>query len=86
MAKKQTVTAEETPVRQFKDFGDKTWILENDGKQIKVGSSVAKIISGESETIAITELLHGTPWRTWRLAISAADGQIYLLKTSREVK
>jgi len=85
MAKKQTVNADENPVRQFKDFGDKTWISENDGKQIKVGASVAKIISGESETIAITELLHGTPWKTWRIALTA-DNSIILLKTSREVK
>jgi hypothetical protein len=82
---KKPINPDETPVRQFKDFGDKTWLAEKDGKQIKVGESVAKIISGESETIAITEILHGTPWKTWRIAL-ANDGQIILLKTSREVK
>jgi hypothetical protein len=85
MAKKQTVNADENPVRQFKDFGDKTWISEKDGKQIKVGASVAKIIAGESEEIAITELLHGTPWKTWRIALTP-ENSIILLKTSREVK
>jgi hypothetical protein len=85
MAKKQTVTADEN-VRQFKDLTDKSWILENDGKQIKVGDNVANLISGDCQTLEVSEILHGEPWKTWRIAINAVDNSFILLKTAKQVK
>jgi len=82
MAKKQE-TGEN--VRQFKDLTNKSWLTETDGKSIKIGDSAAKIMAGDCETLEIREMLHGDPVNTWRI-ISTVEGNVLLLKTSRELK
>ena len=81
MAKRKTT---DENVRQFKDLTNKSWLTETDGKSIKVGDSAAKIMAGDCETVEIREMLYGDP-NTWRI-ISTTDGNILLLKTSRELK
>ena len=82
MARKQT--ADEN-VKKFKDLTNKSWLTETDGKSVKVGDSAGKIMAGECETLAIRETLYGDPINSWRIIITI-DGNIILLKTSRELK
>jgi len=72
-------------VSQFKDFTNRSWLAETDGKNIKVGDSASKIMSGECENLEVSEILHGDTANTWLIAIST-DGTHFLLKSSRELK
>jgi len=81
MAKKKPT---DENVRHFKDFTNRSWLTETDGKKIKIGDSAAKIMAGDCETVEIREMLYGDP-NTWRIVLTA-DGNVLLLKTSRELK
>jgi len=48
-------------VRHFKDFTTKSWLLEADGKSVKVGDSATKIMLGDCETLKIKEILYSDP-------------------------
>jgi hypothetical protein len=71
--------------KTFFDWTNKSWIIENENKVIKTGDTALKIMSGESQTIEIKEVLYGDQYKTWILVIDTAD-KIYLLKTSKELK
>ncbi|GHU61043.1 hypothetical protein FACS189445_2550 [Spirochaetia bacterium] len=71
-------------VKTFSDFQIKSWFVD-ENKNIKVGDNLSKIMSGECETLEIKEVLHGEPYKTWKIVITT-DDKIYLLKTSRELK
>ena len=70
-------------VRKFKDLTNKSWLQEPDGK-IKVGDSATKIMANDCESLKVKEILYGDPANTWRIIITN-DGNILLLKTSREL-
>ena len=69
--------------KTFSDLTNKSWF--KDGDNIKVGDSFPKIMSGDSQTIIVKEVLIGEFFQTWKLIIDKED-KIYLLKTSRELK
>jgi hypothetical protein len=79
MAKKE----QNENIKMFSDFQNKSWI--QDDKTIKIGDSASKIMTGESQALEIKEVLHGNPYKTFRIVITT-DDKIYLLKTSRELK
>jgi hypothetical protein len=70
-------------IRKFSDFSNKSWLV--DGDTIKIADSVQMIIKGEGETLEVKEILHGNPYQTFKMVFTA-NGGIYLLKTSRELK
>jgi hypothetical protein len=70
-------------VKTFNDWAWKSWIKE--GSAIKIGDTALKIMSGESDTVEVKEILHGDQYKTWILVIDNND-KIYLLKTSKELK
>jgi archaellum component FlaF (FlaF/FlaG flagellin family) len=78
MTKKKTENG-----KTFSDFTNKSWFM--DGNNVKVGDSFQKIMSGESTTIEVKEILYGDQFQTWRIVIDKTD-KTYLLKTSRELK
>ena len=78
MTKKKTENG-----KTFSDLTNKSWFM--DGDNIKVGDSFQKIMSGESKTIEVKEILYGEQFQTWRIVVDKTD-RIYLLKTSRELK
>jgi len=59
--------------------------FQDENKNIKVGDNISKIMSSECETLEVKEILHGEPYKTWKIVIDNND-KIYLLKTSRELK
>jgi hypothetical protein len=71
-------------VKTFSDYQTKSW-FQDENKNIKVGDTLSKIMSGECETLEVKEVLHGEPYKTWKIIITA-DDKIVLLKTSRELK
>ena len=81
MAKKQKL---DENVRHFKDSTNKSWLLDTDGKSVKVGDSATKIMANDCESLKVKEILYGDPANTWRIIITN-DGTILLLKTSREL-
>jgi hypothetical protein len=70
--------------KTFSDYQAKSW-FQDENKNIKAGDNIAKIMSGECETLEVKELLQGEPYKTWKIVIDNND-KIYLLKTSRELK
>jgi hypothetical protein len=76
-------TKKDENVKTFFDWAWKSWIKEDN--KIKIGDTALKIMSGESETVEVKEILHGDQYKTWILVIDTAD-KIYLLKTSKELK
>ena len=71
-------------IKTFSDFQVKSWFLD-ENKNIKVGDNISKIMSGDCLTLEVKEVLHGDPYKTFRIVITT-DEKIYLLKTSRELK
>ena len=69
--------------KTFADITNLSWYI--DGKNIKVGDSFQKIMSGDSHTLEVKEILIGEHYQTWKLVITT-DDKIYLLKSSRELK
>ena len=69
--------------KTFLDLTNKSWF--KDGENIKVGDNFPKIISGESQSLEVREVLFGNPFQTWIIVIDKED-KIYLLKSSRELK
>jgi hypothetical protein len=69
--------------KTFSDLTNKSWFF--DEENIKVGDNFPKIMSGESLTLEVKEILEGNPFHTWKIVITT-DEKIYLLKTSRELK
>ena len=67
----------------FSDFTNQSWFREGDN--IKVGKDFSKIMSGESQTLEVKEILEGEQYQTWKIVITK-DDKIHLLKTSRELK
>ena len=65
------------------DFSNKSWFMDNNN--IKIGESFQKIMSGESQTLDINEILVGDPFQTFKIVLTK-DEKIYLLKSSRELK
>jgi hypothetical protein len=75
--------AKKTNEKTFTDLTQKSWFA--DGQKIKIGESLANILSGKVEQIETKEILDGEKSKTWKIAISK-DDKIYLLKASRELK
>jgi hypothetical protein len=71
-------------IKTFSDFQVKSWFLD-ENKNIKVGDNISKIMSGDCLTLEVKEVLHGDPYKTFRIVIDK-DDKVYLLKTSRELK
>jgi hypothetical protein len=71
-------------IKTFSDYQVKSWFLD-ENKNIKVGDNISKIMSGECLTLEVKEVLHGDPYKTFRIVIDK-DDKVYLLKTSRELK
>ena len=71
-------------IKTFSDFQVKSWFLD-ENKNIKVGDNISKIMSGDCLTLEVKEILHGDPYKTFRIVIDNND-KVYLLKTSRELK
>ena len=69
--------------KSFLVLTDKLWFT--DKHKIKVGNSMSEIMSGETLTIEIKEILIGENYKTWTIVIDT-EGKYYLLKTSRELK
>jgi hypothetical protein len=69
--------------RTFTDLTNKSWFI--DGKNIKVGESFQKIMSGEFSLLDFKEILTGEQVQTWKIVITN-DDKFYLLKKSRELK
>ena len=67
----------------FSDLSNKSWFIDNNN--IKVGDNFSKIMSGESLTIEVKDILVGDPYQTFKIVLSN-DDKIYLLKSSRELK
>jgi len=67
----------------YRDFTNKAWFTE--GKQIKVGENIAKIMAGEFEVLNVKAIYESDTFKTWKIAITE-DNQINLLKTSNELK
>jgi hypothetical protein len=70
--------------KTFSDYQAKSW-FQDENKNIKTGDNISKIMSGECETLEVKEILHGEPYKTWKIVIDNND-KIYLLKTSKELK
>lgn len=70
-------------VKTFSDWANKSWIKED--KTIKTGDTALKIMSGESQSIEVKDILYGDQYKTWILVIDTNE-KIYLLKTSKELK
>ena len=68
--------------KSFLILTDKLWFI--DKEKIKVGESMSEIMSGETLTINIKEILVGENFKTWTLIIDK-EGKIYLLKTSKKL-
>ena len=69
--------------KTFSDLTNKSWFKE--GEIIKVGDSFPQIMTGESQTIEVKEILVGNQYQTWKVVIDK-DDKVYLLKSSRELK
>jgi len=69
--------------KSFSDLTTKSWF--RDKENIKIGDNFPKIISGDSQTIEVKDILFGIHFQTWIIVIDKED-KIYLLKTSRELK
>jgi hypothetical protein len=69
--------------KTFSDLTLKSWFM--DKTNIKVGESFSKMMSGESLTLDVKEILFGSPYKTWIVVITK-DEKVYLLKSSRELK
>jgi hypothetical protein len=67
----------------FSDLNNKSWF--RDGDNIKVGDSFQKIMSGDSLTLEVKEILTGNSYQTFTIVITK-DEKITLLKSSRELK
>jgi len=72
-------------VKKFQDMTNSSWLMETNGKSIRIAENAAKIISGDCKTIAIKEMLVGEQRKTWRI-VNTADGNTILLLSSRELK
>ena len=82
----QETFEEEVQIGNQKTFlvlTDKLWFTDN--HRIKVGKSMSEIMSGETLTIEIKEILIGENYKTWTIVIDT-EGKYYLLKTSKELK
>jgi len=82
----RTVNQETVQIDSQKTFlvlTDKMWFT--DKNKIKVGKSMSEILSGETQTIDIKEILVGENYKTWTIVIDMED-KYYLLKTSKELK
>jgi hypothetical protein len=80
MNKKKTVNENE---RSFSDLTNKSWFM--DGENIRIGENLSKIMTGESVSLIVKEILPGNPYQTWKIVIDKND-KIHLLKSSRELK
>ena len=69
--------------KTFSDLTNKSWFKE--GETIKVGDSFPQIMTGDSQTIEVKEILIGNPYQTWKVVIDNND-KVHLLKSSRELK
>ncbi|MDR0502005.1 MAG: hypothetical protein LBH16_01660 [Treponema sp.] len=69
--------------KKYSDLTTKMWFTDKD--KIKVGESMADILSGKVLIIDVKEILVGENYQTWKIVIDKED-KIYLLKTSRELK
>ena len=69
--------------KTFSDLTNKSWF--KDGDNIKVGDSFPKIMTGDSETLEVKEILFGNQYQTWIIVLTR-DEKICLLKSSRELK
>lgn len=78
MAKKQNENQ-----KTYSDLTNKMWFTDSD--KIKIGESMAEILSGKVKIIDVKEILVGETYQTWKIVIDKSD-KIYLLKTSRELK
>ena len=74
---------EEQEPRTFSILTGKPWFT--DGKKIKVGESMSEIMNGKIMILNVREILEGDIFKTWKIVITT-DDNIYLLKTSKELK
>ena len=74
---------ENTDQKTFSDLTNRLWFT--DGDKIKIGENMSKIMSGDSQTLDVKEILVGDIYHTWKIVITD-DDKIHLLKTSRELK
>jgi len=77
-----TETVETKEQKTFLVLTDKLWFI--DKQKIKVGNSMSEMMSGETQTIDIKEILVGENFRTWTIVIDKEDNY-YLLKTSKKL-
>jgi hypothetical protein len=67
MAKKQAANED---AQKFQDATHRSWLMETDGRRVKVGDTAGKIMAGEYETLEVKEMLYGDTFNTWRILIT----------------
>ena len=81
--KKDKNKVENVDQKTFSDVTNKSWF--SDGEKIKIGENLTEIMSGNSQTLEVKEVLVGENFKTWKIVITT-DDKIHLLKSSRELK
>ncbi|MDR2601019.1 MAG: hypothetical protein LBC53_00995, partial [Spirochaetaceae bacterium] len=56
-------------IKTFSDFQVKSWFFDGTNN-IKVGDNISKIMSGDCQTLEVKEVLHGDPYKTFRIVIT----------------
>jgi len=65
--------------RKLLNMTNRSWITYDNGKYIKIGDDVTKLLTDECEHYEIKEFLRGVPCNTW-IVVFTTDGSMILIK------